>query len=107
MTSLVKQLDAATADKKIKSFVIFLNDDEGLPEQVKTLAKTENIKNTVFAVDNPAGPGEYKIAKEAEITVLLYNKHKVEVNHAFRKSEFTPQAVAKVVEDLDKIAKKK
>jgi hypothetical protein len=105
LTSLVKQLDAATGEKKIKSFVVFLNDDEGLPEQVKALAKSANIKNTVFAIDNPAGPTDYHIAKEAEITVLLYNKHKVQANHAFRKSEFTPQAVEKVIGDLGKIAK--
>lgn len=104
LTSLVKKLDAATAEKKIKSFVVFLNDDEKLPEQVKSLATSENIKNTVFAVDNPAGPPDYKIAKEADVTILLYNKHKVEVNHAFRKHEFTSEAIAKVVSDLGKIA---
>jgi hypothetical protein len=104
LTSLVKKLDAATADKKIKSFVIFLSDDEKLPDEVKALAKSESIKNTVFAVDNPSGPQDYKIAKDADITVLLYNKHKVEVNHAFRAGEFNAGAVEKVVSDLSKIA---
>ena len=58
------------------------------------LAKAASIKNTVFAVDNPAGPKEYQIAKEADVTVLLYKKHKVEVNHTFAKGEFTSQAGA-------------
>jgi len=106
LTSLVKQLDAATAEKKIKSFVVFLNDDEKLPEQLKDLAKKEDIKNTVFAVDNPAGPTDYSISKDADVTVLLYDKHKVQVNHAYRKGEFNAQAVQQVVSDLGKIEKK-
>ena len=103
LTSLVKQLDAAVTEKKIKSFVCFLNDDEKLPDELKELSKKAGIKNTPFAVDNPAGPDAYKIAKESDITVLLYNKHKVEVNHAFRKGELTPQAVEMIVKDLSKI----
>jgi hypothetical protein len=106
LTSLVKQLDAATAEKKIKSFVVFLNDEENLADRLKDLAKTEGIKYTVFAIDNPAGPPDYKISKEADVTVLLYNRHKVQVNHAFRKADFTPKAVDAVVADLPKIAKK-
>jgi hypothetical protein len=106
LTSLVKQLDAATGEKKIKSFVVFLNDDEKLADQLKDLAKSEGIKGTVFAIDNPAGPKDYNIAKDADVTVLLYSKHKVVVNHAFRKGEFNEAAAAKVAGELDKITKK-
>jgi hypothetical protein len=103
LTSLVKKFDAVVGEKKMKSFVVFLNDDEKLPDELKALSVKEKIKNTPFAVDNPAGPGAYKIAKEADVTVLLYNKHKVEANHAFRKGELTPQAVETIVKDLSKI----
>ena len=33
LTSLVKKLDAAVTDKKIKAFVCFLNDDENLADE--------------------------------------------------------------------------
>jgi hypothetical protein len=105
LTSLVKQFDAAVGEKKIKSFVCFLSDDEKLPDQLKELAKKEKIKNTPFAIDNPAGPDAYKIAKDAEVTVLLYKAHTVEANHSFRKGELTADAVEKVVKDLSKITK--
>jgi hypothetical protein len=103
LTSLVKKLDAAASAKKIKSFVVFLNDDEKLPDQLKALSVKEKIKSTPFTVDNPAGPSAYKIAKDSDVTVLLYKKHKVEVNHAFRKGELTSQAVDMIVKDLSKI----
>jgi hypothetical protein len=102
---LVKKLDAAVGEKKIKAFVCFLNDDEKLADELKDLSKTAGIKNTPFAIDNPAGPDAYKIAKESDVTVLLYNKHKVEANHAFRKGELTPAAVETIVKDLSKITK--
>jgi hypothetical protein len=107
LTSLVKQFDAAVKEKKIKSFVTFLSDDEKLPDELKELAKKEKIKNVPFAIDNPAGPEAYKIAKDSDITVLLYSKHKVEANHAFRKGEFNAAAVEMVVKDLSKIVKAK
>ena len=103
LNSLVKKLDAAVGEKKIKAFVCFLNDDEKLPDQLKALSEKEKIKNTPFTVDNPAGPTAYKIAKDADVTVLLYKKHVVKANHAFRKGELTPQAVERVVKDLSKI----
>jgi hypothetical protein len=103
LTSLVKKFDAAVGEKKIKAFVCFLNDDEKLADELKALSKKAGIKNTPFTIDNPSGPGAYKIAKEADVTVLLYNKHTVEANHAFRKGELTPQAIEMVVKDLSKI----
>ncbi len=100
LTSLVKQIDAT---KGINSFVIMMSDDEDASDKIKAYAEKAGVKKTIFAIDNVAGPGGYKIAKDAEITVLLYNKGKVEANHAFRKSEFNAAAVESVVKDLPKI----
>lgn len=103
LTSLVKKLDAATAKNRMGSFVVFCSDDEGLEEQLKALAKKEGIKNTVLTVDSPAGPRGYNIAKEAEVTAVLYVKKKVQANHAFGKGEFNEKGVEKIVKDLPKI----
>jgi hypothetical protein len=104
LTSLVKKIDAASKEKKVKSFVIVMGDEEKLPDQIKSLAEKEGIKTTVFAVDNPAGPKGYNISKNADVTVLLYKGQKVEVNHAYAKGELNAQAITTIVSDIDKIA---
>jgi hypothetical protein len=107
LTSLVKKIDAASAKfkagKNIISFVVFLNDDEKLEDQLKDYAKKNGISKCVLSIDNVAGPKGYNIAKEAEVTVLIYTNRKVEANHAFRKGELNDKAIEKVVADLSKI----
>jgi hypothetical protein len=108
LTSMVKKIDAATQkNKKLKAFVVFLSNDEDLADQVKSLAKKEGIKNVPFTIDNPAGPKAFKIAKDAEVTVLMYDHHKVEANHAFRSGQLNSEAVDRVVGDLKKIVPSK
>ncbi len=106
LTSLVKRIDAETAknnDANLRSFVTFLSDDEGLEKKLKSLAEKEKITNTVLAIDNPAGPKAYKIAKEADVTVVLYTKHKVVVNRAYAKGELKDKDIDSIVADLSKI----
>lgn len=109
LTSLVKKIDAASAEfkaKGIKSFVTFLSDDEKLEDALKKFAEKEGIKKTVLSIDNVAGPKGYDIAKDADVTVILYTNRKVEANHAFRKGELNAAAVDRVVADLSKIQPK-
>jgi hypothetical protein len=106
LTSLVKKIDAATAknsSKRMGSFVVFLSDDEKLADQLKTLADKEGIKKCVLTIDNPAGPTGYNVAKDADITVVLYNNRNVKANFAFRKGELNDAAVEKVVGAVSKI----
>jgi hypothetical protein len=106
LTSLVKKIDAESTKQKVNSFVVFLSDDEKLGDDLKKLADKEGIKKTVLALDNVAGPKAYNVAKDAEVTVVLYNKRKVESNFAFKKGELNAQAIEKVVADIPKIAPK-
>ena len=105
MTSLVKKLDAEGAHG-LKSFVVYLSDDEKLPEELKSYAAKIGLKNTILAVDNVTGPQSWTIAKEADVTVVLYNKRNVEANHAFADGKFDAKGVAKVLADLPKILPK-
>ena len=91
--------------KGINSFVIFMSDDEKMKELAVKLADKEGVKNTIFAIDNVAGPKGYNISKDAEITVLLYTGGEVKANHAFTKSNFNAAAVEAIVKDLPKIQK--
>jgi hypothetical protein len=109
LTSLVKKLDACTTKNsscRMGSFVVFCSDEEGLEDKLKDLAKKEKIKKLVLTIDNPAGPKAYKIAKDADVTVVLYVKHNVKANYAFKKGEMTTKDVAKIVAAVKKILPK-
>jgi hypothetical protein len=106
LTSLVKKIDVATAkhsDCRMGSFVVFLNDDEKLEKTLKELSDKEKLNSTVLTIDNPAGPSGYDIAKEADVTVVLYTKKKVKANYAFKKGEMKATDVDKIVADIKKI----
>ena len=106
LTSLVKKIDAATvknSDKKMGSFVVFMSDDEGLEEQLKAAVKKQGLKECILSISDVTGPKAYEVAKDAEVTVVLYNNRKVEANYAFKKGELNAKGVEKVVKDLSKI----
>ena len=106
LTSLVKKIDTATAANskaKMGSFVVFMSEDEKLGDTLKTLATKESIKQTIFTIDNPAGPKAYNVAKEADVTVVLYNNRKVMANYAFKKGELNAAAIEKILADVPKI----
>jgi len=111
LTSLVKKIEAATAKNSscsMGSFVVFLSDDEKLEKRLKALADKENLKHTVLTIDsNPAGPSGYNVAKDADVTVVLYAKKTVKVNHSFKKGELTNKDVDAIVGDIAKILPEK
>ncbi|HEV3256348.1 MAG TPA: hypothetical protein VG013_05655 [Gemmataceae bacterium] len=103
---LIKQIDKATAkhsDAKMGSFVVFLNDDEKMPKKIKKLADKEAIENTVLAVQDSAGPDGYDVAKDADVTVVLYTKHMVKANYAFKKGELKDKDIERILNDVPKI----
>ena len=110
VTKLIKEIDAATAknsDAKMGSFFVFLSDDESVQTKLKELAKKEDLKKTVLTVDNAAGPQKYEIAKDADVTVVLYTRHEVKANHAFKQGELKDKDINKIVGDVSKILPQK
>ena len=106
LTSLVKQIDSATAlhaDKKMGSFVVVLSDTKALDKSLADLAKKEKIEHTVLSIDTPEGPKGYKVDKDADVTVVLYVKKHVKVNHAFHKGELSASGIDQIMADLPKI----
>ena len=110
LASLVKKIDEAT-DKnnecRMGSFVVFCSDEEGLKEKLEKLADKENLKKTVLTIDNPAGPEGYDIAKDADVTVSCYVKHKVKANHAYKRRPNGRRDRGRVVSELTKILPEK
>ncbi len=108
LTSLVKQVDekvGANKDKKMASFLIVLSEDPAANEaKLKELAKKEGIKNaplTTFA--NADGPENYKVSKDAEVTVLLWVGQTVKANHAFAPGKLDKDGIQAVLDDTAKI----
>jgi hypothetical protein len=108
LTSLVKKVDAANVENKaISSFVVFCSDEEGLEGKLKKLAKDAGLKKTVLALDNPAGPRGYNVAKDADVTVVLYVKRNVKANRAFKKGQLKSSDIEAILkDDLPKIVSK-
>jgi len=106
LTGLVKKVDEATRKNRkseMGSFVIFLDKSEEIEKKVKDFADKEGIKETVLALDNPAGPRGYNIAKEASVTVLLYTDRKVKANFTFEKGKLTAADVDKIMKEVPKL----
>jgi hypothetical protein len=83
VAALVKEIDSKVAksgDKKMAAFVVVLSDDPAANEaKLKELAKKEGIKVPLTTFENAAGPEDYKISKDAEVTVMEWVKGKVKV----------------------------
>jgi hypothetical protein len=109
LTSLVKKLDAEVGKagkSKMAAHFIVLTNDEKVEGQLKALKEKDKINNVSLAtMENEAGPPQYKIAKDADVTVLLYKTHTVAANHAFKKGDFSDKSVDAIVGDLPKILK--
>lgn len=106
LTSLVKKIDEATAknsSSRMGSFVVFCSDEDGLDKKLKSLSDKEGLKQIILTIDNPAGPKGYNVAKDADVTVVFYNKRNVKVNHAFKKGELKEADVDKIVGEIKKI----
>lgn len=109
LTSLVKKLDQATAehaDARMGSFVVVLtNDQDAAEKQLKDEIKKDDIQKTVLTIFDRSGPQGYHIAKDADVTVLLYRNKTVKANYAFKKGEFSDKDIDTVLGDLPKILK--
>ena len=107
VASLVKQIDSKVAkngDKKMAAFVVVLSDDPAANEaKLKELAKKEGIKIPLTTFENAAGPEDYKISKDAEVTVLEWVESKVKVNHSFAAGKLDDEGIKAVVSDTAKI----
>jgi hypothetical protein len=107
LTKLMKKIDDVTAKNKaceMGSFVVFLGEKEGLQKKLETMAKDNNLKNIILAIDdNQAGPKGYNVSKDADVTVVLYVEQDVKANYAFKKGEMKDKDIEAIVADVAKI----
>jgi hypothetical protein len=106
LASLVKQVDAAIEKNgKLKSFLVLLTDDaDQTAEKLKEMATDCRLKNVPLTlVESPSGPPEYKIAKDADVTVMMWRETEVKINHTYTKGGLTEADVKTIISELPKI----
>jgi hypothetical protein len=68
------------------------------------LAEETRISKTPLTVyEGVAGPADYKLSKEAGVTVMMWNKSRVEVNHSFAPGKLSGDDVKQIMDDTNKI----
>jgi hypothetical protein len=105
---LVRRLDRAVADHKkagLRGWVTFLAGDPArLDARVVKWGKQHAIGTMPLGVfTDTVGPPSYRLARDADVTVLLFVKRKVVANFAFRAGELTDAQAAEVLKTLPKI----
>jgi hypothetical protein len=106
LTKLVRAVEKAAAAneaKALRACVVYLDTADSVKVAARKLADAERLRHVILACVKPADVAEYKVAADADVTVLLYDRRTVRANHAFRKGELTAAAVDGVVADLPKI----
>jgi hypothetical protein len=105
LASLVKQIDNKIGENgELKSFVVIVpKKGEDPAPFLRKLAEQAGIKHVPLTVgESPDGPPDYEIAKDADVTVLMWTDHKVKVNRAF-KGELTEKDIRAIVASIPKL----
>ncbi|MDR3635455.1 MAG: hypothetical protein P4L84_16740 [Isosphaeraceae bacterium] len=105
MASLVKQIDEKIGENgKLKSFVVITPKKGEKPaDDLKTLAQEAGIQHVPLTVgESPDGPPDYEVAKDADVTILMWKGGKVQVNRAY-KGALTADNVRSILNDIPKL----
>jgi hypothetical protein len=109
LTTLFKELDARIASRNdgLKALVVFLTDD---PKEAETSLEALAARSALCHVPltlarNRHGPQNYRIAVDAEITILLWKGPTVRFNRAFAHGKMTEADVKDVLLDLPTLLK--
>jgi hypothetical protein len=67
---------------------------------VTTVNESVALPLIILSIDQPTGPEAYKVSKDADVTVVLYNNRVVKANYAFEKGEADINAILQDVEKM-------
>ncbi len=102
VASLVKGVDDVVGknqDKSMAAFVVLLSDNpEKSADTLKKTADSAGVKHTPLTTfDGQAGPEGYKIAKEADTTVMMWVNGELKINETYKQGKLDSAAVSKLV----------
>jgi hypothetical protein len=105
----VQQAALKHADSKLFGWFVFLGPGAA-PAEARLEAAAYDFANAneatslaVAALGDPQGPPGYRIAPDADITVLLFRNKKVIANFAYRKADWNVAAADAVLRGLPKL----
>jgi hypothetical protein len=101
LNRFIQRLDQAATSaggKDVGACVVFTGDNDDVKASLPQVADKEKLKKVILAMD-PRGLGKYKLNPDAEVTVLLYNKHTVKVNHAYKAGELNEKTAQEAGEE--------
>jgi hypothetical protein len=102
LAKLIQEVDKVVeknSDKKMAAFVVVLAEDaDKVAPQLEELASKSGIKNVPLTIfDGAAGPNDYKIAKEADVTVMMWNQSEVKANTALTKGQLNETVIKSII----------
>ncbi len=106
---LTAKIDQAVADAKVpelRGWLTLLADAKQTDTEANLVAwgrKHAVRAMPLGAFEDPVGPPSYRLARDADVTVLLFVKQKVVANFAFRTGELTDAKIDDVVKGIDKL----
>jgi hypothetical protein len=108
---LAHALDKALATHKsadLRAWITVLHEDQAsVDAKIVQWAKQHAVGTVPIGVfEDVVGPPSYRLAREADVTVLLSVKQKVVGNFAFRAGELTDARIADVLKALPDLVKK-
>jgi hypothetical protein len=104
LAKLLKKIEEEVEEhqsEKLTSFVNMIGTDaESLKKAATDFAAKHGLKRIAFVVPEHAenGPPDFKIAPDADVTVVCYKGGEVKANHAFAKGGLTDDKIKAVVE---------
>jgi hypothetical protein len=111
LTSLVKKIEqrlrtAGKTSRPLGTYVIFVNNRDGLDKQLRGMAEKEGLKHVSLCIGQ--APADYGVANEAEVTAVIYTvgrryEQKVTANFALRKGELNKTKTDAIVKALSDV----
>ena len=105
LASLVKQIDEKIGENnQLKGFVVVVRHRAGQDARrtPQAGARQWHQERSVDDVRRTRRSARLRAVPDADITVLMWNHHKVKVNHAY-KGELTEKDIGAIVADIPKI----
>ncbi|MCI0457200.1 MAG: hypothetical protein L0Z62_09500 [Gemmataceae bacterium] len=114
LTSLVrtidKQLQQSSARRqggnRLGVHVVFCSDDPGLQQQLQNLIAKEGLKHIAISLsaNKSQGPPRYRVAREAGLTVVVYeNRSRVAANYVLDSEDLTADRTNDILKSLRKV----
>jgi hypothetical protein len=116
LTSLVKKIDQRVNEAaairqsgpELGTYIIFGNNAEGLDRQLREMAEKESLKRVSLGIG--VVPGDYNIAKEADLTVVIYEVGRrgnpVSANFALRMDDCDEEQINAIIAAFSKVLPK-